>query len=376
MQLSVWEKESFYAPADIIIAGGGFAGLWSAFYLIKKNPTLRITLVDRGIFPTGASTRNAGFACFGSVTELLSDASEIGEDKMLELVEMRFSGLSAIRQIFKKKEIDYEACGGYELINATTTARIEELSAQINGLNKKLYPITGKKSTYDFTDDKIKKFGFHHISHLIRTKQEGSLHPGKLCQELLRKIQAMGVNVIFGLEIIRYEQESSTITVFTSSGISLKTQKLIVCTNVFAQQLLPEIQVIPARGQVLVTSPINALKIKGTFHYDQGFYYFRNLGNRLLIGGARNTAIEQEATDELCTTENIQHTLEAFISRHLLAGITFTVTDRWSGIMGMGTEKMPIVKKISENVYCAVQLSGMGVALAPVVGKKIATLVS
>ena len=103
MHISLWEKESFYAPSDIVIAGSGFAGLWSAYYLKKKDPGLRITIVDRGIIPTGASTRNAGFACFGSVTELIKDTAMMGEERMLWLVEMRYRGLSKIRKVFRKK---------------------------------------------------------------------------------------------------------------------------------------------------------------------------------------------------------------------------------------------------------------------------------
>ncbi|MFL5809244.1 MAG: FAD-dependent oxidoreductase, partial [Flavisolibacter sp.] len=60
--VSIWEKETFYAPQDVVIAGSGFVGLWSAFFLKKKKPKLKITVVDRGLIPTGASTRNAGFA--------------------------------------------------------------------------------------------------------------------------------------------------------------------------------------------------------------------------------------------------------------------------------------------------------------------------
>ena len=65
MQVSIWEKESFYAPKDVIIIGSGLAGLWTALYLKKKKPGISVTIVDRGIIPTGASTRNAGFACSG-----------------------------------------------------------------------------------------------------------------------------------------------------------------------------------------------------------------------------------------------------------------------------------------------------------------------
>src|SRR5215212_1772741 len=102
MAVSIWEKETFYAPQDIIIVGSGFVGLWSAFHLKKENPKLKITIVDRGFIPTGASTRNAGFACFGSLSEVVYDAQTMGTDKMLQLVEMRFRGLERIQKFFDK----------------------------------------------------------------------------------------------------------------------------------------------------------------------------------------------------------------------------------------------------------------------------------
>src|SRR5579859_1743360 len=97
VQLSVWEKESFMAPADILITGSGFVGLWCAYYLKKRHPSLAITIVERGIIPTGASTRNAGFACFGSLTELMANKAEMGEDQLLQLVEWRYKGIKRIK---------------------------------------------------------------------------------------------------------------------------------------------------------------------------------------------------------------------------------------------------------------------------------------
>jgi len=148
----------------------------------------------------------------------------------------------------------------------------------------------------------------------------------------------------------------------------------LVCTNGFAKELLPELAIVPARGQILVTSEIPDLKFKGTFHYDGGYYYFRNLGKRVLLGGARNKAIEEESSAEMTTTGKIQNELEVFLSRYILPEQDFLITDRWSGIMGMGPDKMPIMQKVSENVFCAVRLGGMGVALAPVIGEKMANM--
>ncbi|MBS1916415.1 MAG: FAD-binding oxidoreductase [Bacteroidetes bacterium] len=375
-QVSVWEKESFYAHKNVIIAGSGFVGLWSAYYLKKNHPKLSIAIVDRGIIPTGASTRNAGFACFGSVTELIADTLKSGEEQMLDIVEMRYKGLKRIRKIFKDKEIGYEDFGGYELVTGSQDFDLNILRSNIDYLNRKLKKIVKKEKSFYINDDKISEFGFAGIQHLIENKLEGQLHSGKLCQALLKLVVSMGVTVLNSIEIKNYERINGSIELHTNQHFNLSTDQLIICTNAFAKQLLPELDVEPARGQVLVTSEIPDLKWKGTFHYDEGYYYFRNLGNRVLLGGARNAAFEDEHTYELATSSHIQDTLENFLKEKILPATLFTIEHRWSGIMGVGKEKMPIVKKISDGVFCAVRMGGMGVALAPVIGEQIAELIT
>ncbi|MBN9380678.1 MAG: FAD-binding oxidoreductase [Chitinophagaceae bacterium] len=373
--LSVWERESFFAPADIIIAGSGFVGLWSAYYLKKKAPKLSITVLERGLIPTGASTRNAGFACFGSLTELIADEEKMGEDKMLELVEMRYKGLRRISKVFSDKEIDFQQHGGYDLITGDNF-NINDLRSQIDKLNRPLKKIVGLQKTFRMASDKLAGFGFAGIQHLIENKAEGQLHSGRLCQALLKLVQSMGVTVLNNIEIKSYEKVNGNVLLHTSYPFSFTASQLLVCTNAFARQLLPQLDIEPARGQVFVTSPIDKLPFQGTFHYDEGFYYFRNLGNRILLGGARNKAFEAERTDEMNITPDIQHELERFLKETILPGRDYTIEHRWSGIMGMGSEKMPIVQAVNDHVFCAVRMSGMGVALAPIVGEKVARLMT
>jgi glycine/D-amino acid oxidase-like deaminating enzyme len=130
---------------------------------------------------------------------------------------------------------------------------------------------------------------------------------------------------------------------------------------------------VPARGQVLLTSPIENLSWKGTFHSDEGFYYFRNLGNKVLLGGARNKAFEEERTTDMNTSEFIQEQLEQYLDEVVLPHQKgqYIIEDRWSGIMAMGSEKMPIVKEVQPNIFCCIRMSGMGVALAPIVSQQI-----
>jgi len=367
-QLSIWEKETFFAKQDVIIIGSGFSGLWSALYLKLLHPHYKVTILERGLIPTGASTRNAGFSCFGSPSELINDARIMGEDKMWDLVAMRYKGIMEIRNVFSDEEIDYDASGGYECF----TADSEDWMAcekKLTWLNDGLKTITGEANVFFNADEKLAEFGFTGFAHMIENKLEGSLHPGKLVKALLKKVHTLDVQVLTGIEAIEYYEKNNEVHITTNQSITFLADHLLICTNAFTGALVPAINIIPNRGQVLITDTINNLRFKGAFHFGKGFYYFRNLDNRLLLGGARQVALEEENTAEMKTTDIIQEELEKFIGRHILPSTEFTVTDRWSGIMAMGNEKTPIIKAISKNVFCSVRMNGMGVALAPMAAR-------
>jgi glycine/D-amino acid oxidase-like deaminating enzyme len=174
---------------------------------------------------------------------------------------------------------------------------------------------------------------------------------------------------------MQFEKAGESIQVVTNH-FELFTGQLLICTNAFAKQLLPQLDVIPARGQVLLTSSIPNLPWKGSFHSDEGFYYFRNLGSKVLLGGARNKAFDEEETMEQKTTEFIQNELERYLANVVLPAYAgqYSIEHRWSGIMAMGTNKMPVMQEVQTGIFCAVRMSGMGVALAPVVGEAMAKM--
>ena len=154
----------------------------------------------------------------------------------------------------------------------------------------------------------------------------------------------------------------------------LKTNKLFITTNGFATKLISE-EVKPARAQVLITKPIKDLQIKGTFHLDKGYYYFRNIDNRVLFGGGRNLDFKGEETTEMTQTTLIQNKLEELLKTTILPDTDFEVDYSWSGIMGVGSQKKPIVKQLSDNVFCGVRLGGMGIAIGSTIGKELAQLI-
>jgi glycine/D-amino acid oxidase-like deaminating enzyme len=391
MAISVWEQSTYFAPKDLVIVGCGFVGLWTAYEAIHQNPKLNITILERGTIPSGASTRNAGFSCFGSVSELMSDIQLMGEATMLETVKMRYDGLQRIQEVFKAKEIDYNQWGGYELFEGKKGAKndesglydISKLESDIAYLNKILAPAlkTPKKNgkylpIYTNASKDIKKLGFQGIEALAFNQLEGQLNSAKLVLALQKAVQSKGVQILFNTEVKKFKSHKKGVTITTNLEAVLETKQFLVCTNGFAKQLIPRLDVVPARGQVFVTEPIKNLKFKGCFHFDEGYYYFRNLGDRLLLGGARNADFKNEKTYSLETSATIQKVLEDFMMQRILPkGFKKPKIElRWSGTMGMGSIKKPIIEQVQPNVYCAVRMSGMGVAIAPIVAKKVLKL--
>ena len=147
-----------------------------------------------------------------------------------------------------------------------------------------------------------------------------------------------------------------------------------MANNGFANKIINNIDLKPARAQVLITKPIDNLRIQGTFHMDEGYYYFRNINGRILFGGGRNLDFEGETTSELNTTQLIQDQLKKILNETILPNTKFEIDYSWSGIMGVGESKTPILKKLSSNVYCGIRLGGMGVAIGSLVGSDLADL--
>ncbi len=368
--LSIWEKESFYAPQDLVIVGAGLMGLWTALELKKQRPSLRITILERNTTPLGASTRNAGFACFGSPTELMQDADTLGPDAMLAVAEMRYKGIQKIRSHFTDEQIGFDACGGYECINRDYK-NWALLPDKINWLNSLLQQITGSEAIFQQTDYKLAAMGLQGFDTLIENITEAALHSGKLVQALTQKVQAAGVSILYGMQVTRIEKQSGSMQINTLQNRTFTAVHVLLCTNAFTSELAPEARIEPARGQVIVTSPIPGLPMKGTFHFDEGFYYWRNLGNRILLGGARNSAFDEEATTELSGSDTVRKALEDFLIKHLHPSLSYSIEHHWSGVMGFTTDKRPYTNLVHEGVTAAIACNGMGVALTPVVAEQL-----
>src|SRR3970040_297766 len=370
MQLSYWELKNWFTNVDYTVVGSGIVGLHAALRLREKFPDSKILVLEKGMLPHGASTKNAGFACFGSISEIIDDLKSHSEEEVFSLVQKRWQGLQLLRKRLGDDRIDFKPFGGYELFLKEDESCYDECVNKLPFINEILKPLFRA----DVFAKEIDRFGFNGVrEHLVFNPFEAQIDTGNMMQALLK--QAVSENILI--------LNQQTVTSFVDKGneveialddFSFMTKKVLFATNGFANELTDG-AVKPARAQVLVTEPIKDLDIRGTFHLDRGYYYFRNIGDRILLGGGRNLDFDAETTTEFAQTEIVQNKLEQLLKEVILPNQDFKIAHRWSGIMGIGNSKNPIVSQLSENVYCGVRLGGMGVAIGSLIGTELADLV-
>jgi glycine/D-amino acid oxidase-like deaminating enzyme len=369
MNLSYWEIKSWLSAIDFTVVGSGIVGISAALELRRRFPSAKILILEKGVLPQGASTKNAGFACFGSLSEILEDLKHHSEEEVLQLIHQRLDGLKILRELLGDVEIDYQNHGGYELFLKADQELYEECLAQIPHVNRLLKPLFQQ----EVFAQRANSFGFKGIlPQNTFNRFEGQIDTGKMMSALLKLAQDRDIRILNSCSLIQFSEGLEHVELRTGE-FNFKTAHLLIATNGFAQQLISE-AVQPARAQVLITGPIPNLPIKGTFHLDRGFYYFRNIDQRIMLGGGRHLDLQTEETTRFGQTPVIQERLEALLREVILPETKVSIDHRWSGIMGVGQQKKPIVKALSARVYCGVRLGGMGVAIGSAVGKQLAQL--
>ncbi len=326
--------------------------------------------------PTGASTRNAGFACIGSLSEIASDIDLMGREAAFDLVQQRLEGLHLLHENCTGRDIGYSEHGGSELFleDHPSLQRIHEV-------NHLLAPLFGRDA---FTErkDLIGAYGMSDSIHtLIHTPFEGTLHSGMLIAGLWEMASTLGVHIRTGAEVLSVRDSDSDVEIEVRTSfqdVRFHAGRVVIATNALIPALaggdaLPEI--LPGRGQVLVTKPLDNVKLKGSFHVDEGYYYYRAIGNRVLLGGGRNLDFDGERTTSHETTERIQSVLEDMLRTVILPHHTDVEVDvRWAGTMAFTETKQPYVGFVSPHTLVAFGCNGMGVALSSTIARQSADL--
>lgn len=371
--ISFWENKNL-VQFDVIVIGSGICGLSTACSIKEKKPELKVAILERGILPSGASTKNAGFACIGNPTEDLSDLAIMGENGFIELVRKRYNGLQILRNRLGDENIVYEATGSHEII--FHEQEFDESNIEL--LNQILYPVFNCK-VFEKLTNQHSYFGFdkNKVQAIYKNLLDGQIDTGFMMDHFVSYANKLGIRIFTGTSVESFEDAGKSVILDVKSEfqhLQMSAQKLAICTNAFSKKLLPEIELQPGRGQVLITTEIKGLQLNGTYSFDEGFYYFRNVGKRVLFGGGRNLDFEKEETLEFELNHQIQNQLITHLKDWIIPKQEFEIERQWAGIMAFGGNKTPYIKKLSDNVVAGVRMNGMGVALSGKIGEELAEM--
>ena len=374
---SYWDITA-WQTYDVVIVGGGIIGISTAISYAERYPARRIVVVERGHLPSGATTRNAGFACFGSVSEIAHDIDIMGADAAHALVHRRLLGLSLLLQRCGRDAMRYVAEGGSEVFLDDHPAL-----SRIDDVNALLRDVIGQDPFHDRRDLRETYGLSKNIHALIHTPHEGTIHSGRMLRALWKRAVELGVEIRTGTEVSRIDAHDTAVTLHCISPqqtVDITCSNVVVATNAMIPSLvqskaLPAIK--PGRGQVLVTAPVPGLKLRGSFHFDEGYYYFRELDGRVLLGGGRNLDFEGETTTSHEITDGIQGALEELLRSVILPEHTdVAIEHRWAGTMAFTDNKQPVVAFAKPRVLVAFGCNGMGIAIGSSIGEECAQLLA
>lgn len=357
---SYWETKGWLQDLDAVVVGGGLVGMSAALRLRQRHPHWRILIVDRNTLG-GATTRNAGFACFGSPSELLDDWTQLGPEETVNLVKMRWDGLTALRQTWGDAALGYRACGAMEAF--TDAPLLDACQEALPVLNEALAEVMGAAPFESGT--RATESGLKGLVGLIASPLEGDLDTAKLATTLRRQLQREDIGQLVGQEVRHFHRNHGTWTIETSDG-EFSAPHVLVANNGWASALL-DVDVKTAPNTVLVSQPLPELRLKSTVHHDRGYVYAREVDGRVLIGGGRHWDCPSEEARML--------RLKEWAVAHLEGASQFETEFLWQGHLGVGGTRGPLIQDLGDGLYAGVRMGGMGVAIGTLVGQKLADLV-
>ncbi len=281
------------------------------------------------------------------------------------VVEKRVNGLALLKKTVGESALRYARTGGHEVF--IDQNELERHLDQLDLINQLICDIDPQLKFYNSQNSQ----GLTSTAGIISNDWEGQIHPGYMTAALRKECALKGIRILTNFEVVSMEKDNDY--KIQGHSISMEASKVIICNNAFARDFI-DIETSAGRNQVLLTEPIQDLPIHGCYHYDKGYVYFRNVEDRVLIGGGRNVDQIVETTDIFGQTQTIKSYLLDILNRHILPNRTFTIEHEWSGILGFNKTKEPIIKEVDPSKFVAVGLGGMGVAIGTLVGQEVADL--
>ena len=310
-----WPPGDATGRVDVGIVGAGVTGCACALALAEAG--LRVRVVDERRVAEGASGRNGGFALRGTAAPYDEVVASFGRERALALWR------------WTEEEIDE-----LERLAGDTFGRVGSLRLAADGeeredLRDELEGLRADGLEAEWIDAPTGPLAAR-FTAAIRHPTDGVLQPARWVRRLAGLAAAAGAEIVEGRRI--------------TDPAELAADTVVVTTDGYPSGLLGELEglIVPTRGQVIATEPLDEQLFQVPHYGRHGFDYWHQAGDgRLVAGGFRDVALEQEFTADEEVTDDVQRSLERFVSD--LVGRQLRVDYRWAGIFGLVLDFMPVV---------------------------------
>lgn len=332
--------------ADVAVVGGGITGCACALALAEAGKKVR--LFEAREVAGGASGRNGGFALRGGSAPYPVLAESIGDDATAELWRWTEDELAALA-----------ALGG-DAFRATGSLRLAVDDDERDELREEYDALLAAGFAAEWREDLPAPLASRYPAALFHPP-DGVLQPARLVRGLARRAAGAGVEI----------HEHTRVESATDTG----ADTVVVATDGYPSGLLGELEglIVPTRGQVIATEPIEELLFEIPHYGRHGFdYWHQRLDGRIVAGGFRDVSLDTEFTADEVTTPVVQGALERFVEEHV--GRPLRIDFRWAGIFGMVFDFLPVVGRVpgAEGVWIAGGYSGHGNVLGFACGRLVA----
>ncbi len=334
------------AAVDVAVVGAGVTGCACALALAEAG--LRVRVVDERRVAEGASGRNGGFALRGTAAPYDEVVASVGRERALALWQWTEAEIDAIERLAGNA---FRRVGSLRL--AADREERENLRDEIEGLwadgleaewvDSPAGPLEGR------------------FTAAIRHPTDGVLQPARWVRRLAALAAETGAELVEGRRV--------------ANAAELRADTVVVATDGYPSGLLGELEglIVPTRGQVIATEPLPE-RLFDVPHYGRhGFDYWHQAEDgRLVAGGFRDVALEQEFTADEDVTDDVQRSLERFVDD--LVGRPLRVDYRWAGIFGLVLDFLPVVGRVPglDGTWVAGGYSGHGNVLGFACGRLVA----
>jgi glycine/D-amino acid oxidase-like deaminating enzyme len=332
--------------ADVAVVGGGVTGCSCARVLAEAG--LRVRLHEAREIAAGASGRNGGFALRGGAPAYDAARAQLGREQARVLWKLTERYVDRLAELAGDA---FRRTGSLRL--AADPGERAELEAEYEALREDGFAAEWRDELSEPLD------GRYHGA--IFNPPDGSLQPARWVRRLAGLAAAAGADLREGEQIETLDQ--------------LGEDQIVIATDGYTHGLVPELdaKILPMRGQVVVTEPLERQLFPCPHSARHRFDYWQQTPeNRLVVGGFRDKALEQEQTAEEVTTPLIQEHLDGFVRE--LTGAEARIQHRWAGIFGMTEDRLPLVGRVPghDRLWVSAGYSGHGNVMGLACGELVA----